>query len=388
MMGASSIGIAGCGIGGLAVACALAKQGHSITLFDKFDTPRPVGSGLVIQPVGQTCLGRIGVLKAALERGRAIYQLRGHESRTGRTVLRANYGAWGGAAFGLAIHRADLFECLYDKATRSGLTIVPSTEITATVLEKDKRILCDQHGQSYGPFDLVIDASGAKSALSPIRTQALPYGALWGTVEWPGDTLLRPDCLTQCYRGAHHMLGVLPLHDDGRTAIFWSEPTDRLEAWFSGDLDAWKTAATKLWPDFAPFIMQIEAHEAMTVARYRHGTLAQPWGERIAYIGDAAHQASPQLGQGANMALLDAAALADAIRNGPIALAPQAYARKRRLHMQFYQAVSRVFTPFYQSANPTFPWVRNNLMHPVSQIWPANRMLTTLISGDLVPTGV
>jgi 2-polyprenyl-6-methoxyphenol hydroxylase-like FAD-dependent oxidoreductase len=50
------IAIIGTGIGGLAAASLLADQGHEITIFDQFDTLKPVGSGLVIQPVGQAVL--------------------------------------------------------------------------------------------------------------------------------------------------------------------------------------------------------------------------------------------------------------------------------------------------------------------------------------------
>ncbi|HEX8449366.1 MAG TPA: NAD(P)-binding protein, partial [Allosphingosinicella sp.] len=44
------IGIAGCGVGGLAAALLLARDGHRVRLYERFDAPRPVGSGLMIQP--------------------------------------------------------------------------------------------------------------------------------------------------------------------------------------------------------------------------------------------------------------------------------------------------------------------------------------------------
>ena len=42
------IGIAGCGIGGLALGAMLAAKGHSVQIFDQFKAPSPVGSGLVV----------------------------------------------------------------------------------------------------------------------------------------------------------------------------------------------------------------------------------------------------------------------------------------------------------------------------------------------------
>ncbi len=47
-----NIAVAGAGIGGLSAAIALHLSGHTIQVFDQFEVPEPVGSGLVVQPVG------------------------------------------------------------------------------------------------------------------------------------------------------------------------------------------------------------------------------------------------------------------------------------------------------------------------------------------------
>ena len=60
------IAIIGCGIGGLAVAGFLSDSSHEITLYDQFDNPAPVGSGLVIQPVGLHMLEKLGAAKQIL----------------------------------------------------------------------------------------------------------------------------------------------------------------------------------------------------------------------------------------------------------------------------------------------------------------------------------
>lgn len=63
------IGIVGAGIGGLAAAALLAQAGHQVALAERFATPQPVGSGLVVQPVGLAVLDALGAGDAAREQG-------------------------------------------------------------------------------------------------------------------------------------------------------------------------------------------------------------------------------------------------------------------------------------------------------------------------------
>src|SRR6056297_3290198 len=128
-------------------------------------------------------------------------------------------------------------------------------------------------------------------------------------------------------------------------------------------------------------------HGDFTFASYTHGALRQPWQTGIAYIGDAAHRASPQLGQGANMALLDALALARALRQAGRMTDDtlRLYAGARRAHVALYQAMSAAFTPQYQSDSALLPVVRDRVLAPLSLVWPVPRILTRLVCGDLVP---
>ncbi|MEJ8563165.1 FAD-dependent monooxygenase [Yoonia sp. GPGPB17] len=244
-------------------------------------------------------------------------------------------------------------------------------------------------GAAHGPYDLIVDATGAGSPISPLKSVPLPYGAIWGTVDWP-QTDLPAHHLSQCYRRADRMIGVLPIgkvpgDPKPKAAIFWSMPRDSHAAWVSGGVQAWKDEAIGLWPAFAPFAAQIHASEQMTMARYAHGTLRQPWSTGIVQIGDAAHRASPQLGQGANMALLDALALARALdaETGDAALA--LYAKARRWHVMTYQAMSAAFTPQYQSDSRWLPVLRDRLLYPLSQLPPGPRILTAIVCGTMLP---
>jgi len=379
------IAIAGAGIGGLAAATLLKQRGHSVVVFDQFDDPKPVGSGLVIQPVGQQVLDTVGAGAAARASGNAIQRMLGHEADAHRNVLNVWYDRKPDGRFGLAIHRASLFAALYDAAIAQGVTL----QSGARVQNLRSGMVALANGRTEGPFDLVVDAAGAKSPLSPIKTTRLPYGAIWGTVDWP-ETALPKNHLSQCYRRADRMVGVLPIgtlpaDNTQKAAIFWSMPQDHHAAWQNAGVDAWRQEAIALWPDFAPFAAQITNAEQMTMTRYAHGTLRQPYAAGLVHIGDAAHQASPQLGQGANMALLDALALAKAldVTTGTEALA--LYAKARRLHVMVYQTMSAAFTPQYQSDSTWLPVLRDRVLYPVSQIPPVPRVLTSLVCGTMLP---
>jgi 2-polyprenyl-6-methoxyphenol hydroxylase-like FAD-dependent oxidoreductase len=382
-----TIAIVGAGIGGLAAAALLARDGHAVQVFDQFAAPRPVGSGLVIQPVGQAALDLCGAGQATRALGQPITEMTGIEVERGRTVLSVRYDRPGGPRHGLAIHRAALFSALHAAAIAAGATVNANTRVTAAPLTSNRRWLTTDTSR-LGPFDLVVDAAGAGSPLSPLRSRALPYGAVWATVPWPDGTGFRQDALQQRYHRASRMAGVLPL---GRmtaegpelAAVFWSLPTTALADWPQHDLTAWKAEVTVLWPDIAPFLTSLHSPADLTPARYSHGTHPRPYAERLVHIGDAAHRASPQLGQGANMALLDALALAEAVATdddpGP------AYARKRRWHVRLYQGMSAAFTPQYQSNSRWLPVLRDRILMPVSRIPPVPAILTRLVAGDLIP---
>lgn len=380
-----SIAIAGAGIGGLAAAALLADRGHKVAVFDQFTSPKPVGSGLVIQPVGQAVLDQIGAGSAARDLGNPIQRMLGHEAEKGRKVLNVWYDKKQGGKFGLAIHRASLFSAIFDAVKQRDITL----HTQSCVSEVRSGMVRLANGRSHGPFDLVVDSTGARSPLSPLASQPLLYGAIWATVDWP-ESRLPQNQLTQCYRRADRMIGVLPIgkmpgDDTAKAAIFWSLPRDGYDKWMADGLDAWRSKATELWPDFAPFAAQITSQDQMTMARYSHGTLRKPWSSGLVHIGDAAHRASPQLGQGANMALLDALALARAldVATGDAALA--LYAKARRWHVMTYQAMSAAFTPQYQSDSRWLPILRDRLLYPSSQVPPAPRVLTAIVCGTMLP---
>ncbi|MEO0341802.1 MAG: FAD-dependent monooxygenase [Pseudomonadota bacterium] len=124
-----SIGIAGCGIAGLATAILLKQSNHSVTVFDEFETPEPVGSGSVIQPVGQTVLAACGVLDQAVKDGNPKQRMIGCQFGMERAILDVAYDPKKHIRFGLAVHRSTLFSALYKRACALGVEINHSAKV-------------------------------------------------------------------------------------------------------------------------------------------------------------------------------------------------------------------------------------------------------------------
>jgi len=352
------VGVVGCGVAGQAAAILLSRQGHRVTVFERFAEPRPVGAGLLLQPTGLAVLAALGLAEQALARGARVHGLQARTA-SGRAVLDLDYRDLHPAAHGLGIRRADLFDLLHGALKASRATVVTGLEIAAV----EGQVLVEGSGRKHGPFDLVIAADGTNSRL---RGSLLPqkqvtlyrWGCLWATVPDDGAGFAASGLLQQRVRGTREMMGLLPVAP-GVLTLYWSLPTTALNAKKALDLDDFRRRAGALWPEAAPLVARAADGELVR-ATYRHVALSR-WNKGgVLLIGDAAHAMSPQLGQGANMALLDASAIARAVAASDDWESAWAhFAAERAGSIRFYQAMSRLLTPLFQSRIPGAAVVRD-----------------------------
>lgn len=376
------VAIAGAGVGGLALGTMLVRFGASVTLYDQMDAPRPVGSGFVLQPTGAQVLAAMGLLDPVAARGRRIDRMVGRLKDGGKPVLDVRYRS---GEFGIAVQRVALFDTLFEAARAAGVTFEASARISG--IEPGPRArLVFQDGARSSPADLVIDAMGANSPIGSRPDSELSYGALWATVPFPDGGPFQENLLEQRYDRASRMAGVLPVGTarEGAPAMatfFWSLRTADHPEWVKAGRDAWLEAVGKLWPDALPLAAVAEPVHA----RYRHQTRTPVIGRHALKIGDAWHATSPQLGQGANMALLDAASLASALVHAEnVDAAIARHLRQRQMHVRSYQFLSRVLTPFYQSDSRLLPALRDHLIAPITTLPGVRSVISTLVTGDLL----
>ncbi len=378
------VGIVGCGVAGQAAASFLADAGHRVTVLERFREPRPVGAGLLLQPTGLAVLRALGLEQAARTAGARIDGLFG-ENQKGRPVLDLAYGDLHPAAFGLGIHRSVLFDLLHHRLLASGARLVTDTEIVDVVRDGARAVAADAKGGRHGPFDLLIVADGAHSLLRErvmpgSRAPLYPWGCIWTTVQ-DSQAFGAAGLLRQRVAGSTIMMGLLPVAPDKLT-MFWSLPAADLAAHLPLDLESVRDEALWLWPEAGPTIEYAVTADDFSRATYRHVALPR-WNEGpVLFMGDAAHGTSPQLGQGANLGLLDAHALGRSLAEaGDLAEAMNLFARRRGPPSHFYRRASHLVTPLFQSEGQVLGWLRDLTMRHACQAPVLRPMMTSILAG-------
>ncbi len=384
------IGIVGCGVGGMAAALALARKGCAVTLLEAFEQPRPVGSGLLLQPTGLAALRALRLEDAVRAAGAPVQELIGHDSH-GRRVMALDYADWRPGAHGVGIHRAALFDALHASLAPAGVEVVTGARITR--LEDAARpVLHDEAGRSFGPFDIVLVADGSAStlrgALKPrARAPVYPWGAVWTNIADPDGRFA--GALRQVYHRAEVMCGALPVGlgpdgEDNCTAVFWSVPVADMDAFLAGDFARWRDQRlAPLWPGLAQALAGRNDWAGFSRAVYRDVSVGRWDVGACALIGDAAHGTSPQLGQGANLALMDAVELAERLAATPSPAALKGWQADRRRHVGLYQLASKALTPLFQSRGWFWPTVRTFGFTPMSRLPGIKQLGVLLLTGTL-----
>ena len=340
-------------------------------------------------------LDDLGLLADIMALGSRIDRLHGADAASGRTVLDVRYDAQKGGRFGLAVHRAALFGVLFRAAQAAGIAIETGIDLETIDTGGQRATLVTADGRRLGGFDLVVDATGARSKLKrlaqhPSEPKPLAYGAFWASLAWRGDGF-DAHALLQRYHKASVMIGVLPIGRPraGRRAdggiLLEPEAGRGRQACARPGLLPGRIALPGYGPNASPISRR---STASTSWRWR-ATVTTRWLTRSGggWPSSATPRIRPARSSGRaptwrcstparwRMRWPSSPSMDDAL---------QAYARMRRLHVRVFQALSFAFTPFYQSDSTVLPFIRDRLVATIARIPPGPQFLASMVAGTVV----
>jgi 2-polyprenyl-6-methoxyphenol hydroxylase-like FAD-dependent oxidoreductase len=373
-MDLSSLHIIVCGAatGGCASALLLARAGARVTLVERVPEPQAIGAGIAIAENGLAVLESLG-LGPAMSVARPVTEVRIVDAH-GRTLLAPR----GRAPRAVMIRRSTLQGILLDAvsgepriATQFGSEVIDATAAEGTVTVRAET------GHHTLESDLVVGADGVHSRIresgdfgARIATSGIRYVRM----------LLEADVATgtEAWTPAG-LFGSFPV--DGGTYAFASCGTRSLGAALdAGDLAAFRAAWLNAYPASARILALLGSiDELIQNAVIRVD--CETWRDgRLVLVGDAAHAMAPNLGQGANSALVDAAVLVDELRRSDSVQAGlAAYENRRRPAVKRVADASARLGRLAELTHPLPRTLRDRLVMPVAGLFASERATALLL---------
>lgn len=353
MKGGAEVIVVGGGIAGLAAAIALRKRGVEAVVLEQAPQLKEIGAGLLLGPNACAVLERLGALGDLLARSEAVMQW---ELRDWQGKLSSSLSVPRPGETSISTRRSDLQWALMRRLPMEA--IKPGCHVTKATLNRPGVRLSLSDGEEI-QAPRVILADGAHSmARASLWSDREPIYS--GYVGWRGII----DHLPRDWEGGRvceswgkgRRFGIAPV---GGGRLYWyasaTVPESRCRE---------RVSLAKLKEDFAGWHEPVaEILDAMPEERLLQHPIADrrpSWHwqreEKVALIGDAAHPLTPNLGQGAAMALEDAWELAALWGQ---ANAMERYQRKRRLRLLSLWAISRRLGKLIQWENPLLCRIRD-----------------------------
>lgn len=313
------VAVVGAGIGGLTAAIALERAGAEVAVFERARELEEVGAGLLLAANAQKAFGKLG--------------LRGAVGNLGTPASAGEIRSWRGevlagvpvkelekrvGAASAAVHRADLQALLLSELGEGPLRL--GSKVGGFEQDEDGVTLFLADGREER-FDLLVGADGLRSRVraslfGPEEPRYAGYTA-WRAVARPREELLPwGEGFESWGRGARFGCAHI-----GGGRVYWFATKNAPEGEKDGpprSPEGPKRALLELFRGWhRPVEGLVGATEEGTIRRddiYDREPDAR-WGKgRVTLLGDAAHPSTPNLGQGACLAVEDAVVLARCLR--------------------------------------------------------------------------
>ncbi|MCW1923755.1 FAD-dependent monooxygenase [Luteolibacter arcticus] len=382
------VAVVGCGSAGPAAATLLKRQGHEVVLFERAAECRPLGAGFLLQPSGMAVLRELGIAEEIHRRGARVERLHVVD-RDGSDVLDLRYAELGDGLHGLGLHRPVLLHFLLETMRDAGVDVRWGWEISDARRDDSKWLIETADGKKETGFDLLVVADGARSALrGKLGFQGTDRGYPWGAHWFIGENrgAFPESELYQMVHGTRRLLGFLATGteldgDQPLVSLFWSIKLADDAAIRARPLAEWKQTILDLCPQADALLSQIDDWSQVLTARYGDVSMSRWHGDGVVILGDAGHAMSPQLGQGVNLALADAACLAGCVARLPLPEALALYSRERRMALAYYRFASRQLTPWFQSDLEWLTPLRAAFFGVTRHLSPARKFMTRTMAG-------
>ena len=313
--------VAGGGIGGLAAALALVRQGFSVKVLEQAPEIGEIGAGIQLGPNAFHAFDALGIGEKA--RSRAVYtdEMVMHDAVDGSLVGRIPTGEAFRTRFGnpyAVIHRVDVHKSLLEGAQETGkVEFLTSTRVQRIEQDANSVTVYDQHGAAHQGIAL-IGADGVKSVVreqfvgdAARVTGHVVYRAVIDKKDFPIDLQwnaaaiwVGPNCHLVHYplRGGEQYNVVVTFHSRGQEEWGVTEGSrEEVQSYFQGICPQARQLIDlpKNWKRWA-------TADREPIGQWSFG--------RVTLLGDAAHPTTQYMAQGACMAMEDGVTLGEALR--------------------------------------------------------------------------
>ncbi len=354
------VAIVGAGIGGLALAHGLLKQGHQVTVFERAPQLQEVGAGLTLWRNASAALEELGLSHILPAIGHAPERA-GIRTPQGSFIFQEESLAENAVPLAQAVYRVEFQKALY-QALPEGSVQFKKQFKHYEVAPAGDAVTLHFSDNSSGTFEALIGADGIHSL---VRQQLLgkPHLKYAGYQAWRGITeTSEPIKLGGETLGAGKRFGILPLRGN---QVYWFAAINAKENFKpkTSHLE-FLLQAFRTWHEPIGSLIQSTSEKSIHHdAIYDHPPLKTWSAGPVVILGDAAHPTTPNLGQGACMALEDAAVLSHLFaKENQLNNIYRAYEKIRKPRTTWITKQSRTIGIVGQLENPLLCWLRNSFL--------------------------